>query len=127
MIMNVEKQIQYWIDAANENVDVAEFLINGKKTVECLFFCHLALETILKAHLTKFTKQTPPKIHNLISIADKANLELDDQTRFFFSIMNKFQMEGRYRNEIAERPIFEIAKNYFEVTKQKIKWLKEKL
>ena len=84
--MNVEKQIQYWVDATNENLDVAEYLINEKKTVEYLFFCHLALETILKAHLTKFTKQTPPKIHNLISIADKANLELDDQTRFFFQL-----------------------------------------
>lgn len=99
--MNVEKQIQYWIDATNENVDVAEYLINGKKTVDCLFFSHLALETILKAHLTKFTKQTPPKIHNLISIADKANIELDAQTK--------------------------LLKTIFDVTKQKIKWLKEKL
>ena len=125
--MNVEKQIQYWIDATNENVDVAEYLINGKKTVECLFFSHLALETMLKAHLTKFTKQTPPKIHNLISIADKANVELDDQTRNFFSIMNKFQMEGRYRNELVERPPLEIAKNYFAVTKQKLQWLNQML
>ena len=125
--MNVEKQIQYWITSVEEDMAVAEYLIKGNLNVEALFFCHLALECMLKAHVTKFTQQTPPKLHNLLSLAEKGDVKLDESTTNFFALMKKFQLEGRYRMEIVERPPLEITRNYFEVTKQKLQWLKQTL
>jgi len=41
-------------------------------------------------------ENAPPKIHILISLADKTKLILPDSDRKFLSEMNQFQLEGRY-------------------------------
>ncbi len=45
-------------------MESAEILLDKKKTQQSLFFCHLALEKMLKALFTHNTGQVPPKTHN---------------------------------------------------------------
>jgi hypothetical protein len=54
--MNVAKQIDYWCTSSNEDWDVAVGLLERGKIRHGLFFLHLSLEKILKAHVLFATK-----------------------------------------------------------------------
>ena len=86
--MNVERQINHWITSAEEDFQIATLLFNDKREIHCLFYCHLVLEKMIKAHIAKQTKKTPPRIHNLISLAEKGLIELDEPTKYFFNAMH---------------------------------------
>ena len=62
----------------------------------CLFLAHLAIEKMLKAHVTRRTKDVPPRIHNLVRLAEIAELSLDSEKLTFLRSFDVYQMEGRY-------------------------------
>lgn len=51
--MNINKQIEYWKSGAVNDIDTAELLIRNNKLLHGLFFCHLVIEKIIKAHVVK--------------------------------------------------------------------------
>ncbi len=72
-------------------------MFKSKDYIHALFFSHLVLEKLCKAHWVKTnTANTPPKIHNLITLASQANLQLTVADVGFLGQMNQFQLEGRY-------------------------------
>ena len=54
--INFKKVVDFWNESAQNNFETAEFLFNGKKYADCLFFCHLAIEKALKGLVVKETK-----------------------------------------------------------------------
>jgi HEPN domain-containing protein len=94
--MTQEEQINYWITIAENDLPVAEILFNNGHYVWCLFIGHLILEKILKAHYVKDTGPTPPKIHDLVKLADKTKLALTGSHKLFLDEINDFQLEARY-------------------------------
>ncbi|TSC52377.1 MAG: hypothetical protein CEO40_251, partial [Parcubacteria group bacterium LiPW_72] len=54
--INVQKVVDFWNESAQRNFETAEFLFKGEKYADCLFFCHLAIEKILKGLVVKETK-----------------------------------------------------------------------
>ncbi len=96
------QHIDYWILTGTDDIGAVEVLFEGRKYVQALFFTHLALEKILKAHWVKDNVgNTPPKIHNLISLYKQTRLKLPDDELAFLLRMNTFQMEGRYPEYIS--------------------------
>jgi len=77
--MNIEKQIEYWKESSDEDFAAAQSLLEKGHFRHSLFFAHLALEKMLKAHVTKRIKDIPPRIHNLVRLAEIANLNLDQE------------------------------------------------
>lgn len=72
-------------------------MYKSKEYLQALFFAHLVLEKLCKAHWVKDNKENiPPKIHNLITLVSKTKLELPDADKEFLSQMNQFQLQGRY-------------------------------
>lgn len=49
-MINIEKQIAHWRNGAEEDWSVAQELIERGRVRHGLFFAHLALEKMLKAH-----------------------------------------------------------------------------
>lgn len=95
--MTKEDHINYWIDTANKDWQALQNMFKSKDYVHALFFSHLVLEKLCKAYWVKTnTANTPPKIHNLITLAAQANLQLTETYIEFLSQMNQFQLEGRY-------------------------------
>ncbi len=72
--MDINKQIKYWRDSAEEDISTAEILANKDRFLHALFFCHLSIEKIIKAHVVKSTNEIPPKSHNLFLLSEKAKL-----------------------------------------------------
>jgi HEPN domain-containing protein len=91
-----EDHISFWQKSAEQDKDTMNYLFTGKKYVHALFFAHLMMEKLLKAHWVKDNKGNyPPKIHNLNIIHAQTKLLLTEEELNFCADMNKFQMEGR--------------------------------
>lgn len=123
MLPDIKKQIKYWRDGAVDNLETAEILIEKGKRLEGLFFCHLAIEKALKAHVTKTTKEAPPKTHNLQRLADIARLGLQESDYRFLGEMMEFQIEGRYPEMGPKVPDKRKTAGYFKKSKETVEWL----
>ncbi len=127
MTFNIEKQIDYWKSGADNDLETAEILIQNKKFVQGLFFCHLCIEKITKALVVKTTLQIPPKSHDIFYLADKASIDLPEEKQLIIQILMKYQLEGRYPEYYPTPPSLELTIKYFKDTQNLLKWLKTKL
>ena len=55
-----------------------------------------SIEKILKAHVVRKTGEMPPRIHNLVRLAELAGITLDSRRADLLRRFNLFQLEGRY-------------------------------
>jgi HEPN domain-containing protein len=68
-----------------------------------LFFAHLSLEKICKAHWINCSETNiPPKTHNLLFLLSQTTLHLADEQKEFLLEINRFQIEGRYPEQILK-------------------------
>lgn len=106
--------IAYWKTTADKDWVAAGHLLEKGDYLHCLFFAHLTLEKLLKAHFVKDnTSDFPPKTHNLLVLISQTNLSpLPDHLKTL-SQVNQFQIDGRYPDyklnmfKIADRPYTE--------------------
>jgi len=75
----LEKSIKYWQDGALSDFKAAQGLFENKSYPQCLFFCHLTVEKLLKALVVKEIKDSAPYIHDLRRLADMAKLDLNEE------------------------------------------------
>jgi HEPN domain-containing protein len=61
-----------------------------------LFFVHLALETILKAHVCRATRDVPPRLHLLLRLAERPAIGFSEGQQEFFARFDRHHLEGRY-------------------------------
>jgi len=85
-MINIQKQIDYWIDSAEDDILTADLLIREKRLLHGLFFCHLVIEKAIKAHYVKTTGNVAPRTHNLINLSETAGLTYTDDTQIFIGI-----------------------------------------
>jgi HEPN domain-containing protein len=64
-----------------------------------LFFGHLTLEKLLKAVFTKSEDKTPPFSHNLVYLAEKAGLVLNEEKVELLEEITDLNLEARYPDE----------------------------
>jgi HEPN domain-containing protein len=126
-MINLEKQITYWINGAEDDLITADLLIREKRILHGLFFCHLVIEKAIKAHVVKESGEVAPRSHNLIYLAEKASLDFDNDTEIFLGILMKYQLQGRYPDYNPNLPDEQKVGEYFKKTKVLLKWLKERL
>lgn len=100
MIMDKEKQIEYWLNAAELDWKTANDIFeSGKNYHFCLFICHLVIEKLLKALVIKETENFPPKTHNLLYLSDLAKITVNSNDIKLLQELNQFQMDTRYPDE----------------------------
>ena len=106
-MVNVAKHIEYWKQSAGEDLVVAGELVEKGRYRHGLFFMHLTLEKLLKAHVCKSTNALAPKIHNLRRLAELARLNLSEEFIDVVADMNDYNLEGRY----PEAPLAPISES----------------
>jgi len=122
-MIDISKQITYWQESAREDWEVAIELVGNNRSRHGLFFAHLALEKILKAHVCKETRDLAPKIHNLIDLAQLANLTLTSHQSDIFTEMNSFNIRGRYPDSLSTKSTKEETRYYIKRAEEIFKWL----
>ena len=66
---------------ANNDWDAIQKMYKVKTYLHALFFAHLVLEKSFKAHWVKDNEgNAPPKIHNLLYLAEKTKLSVSQET-----------------------------------------------
>ena len=92
-----QEHITYWVETADKDWAAIQTMYKAKTYLHALFFAHLVLEKLLKAHWVKDNEENfPPKVHNLLNILAKTTLQLPDTDKDFLATLNQFQLEGRY-------------------------------
>ena len=126
-MIDINKQIQYWKQGADSDIETAEILISNKKVLQGLFWCHLCLEKIIKAHVAKATKDIPPYSHDLLYLLRKTDIVINDEDTEFLGLMMKYQLEGRYADYQPYIPDNKKVNDYLYKTKELLICLKKKL
>jgi HEPN domain-containing protein len=126
--MNIEKQITFWRSGAEEDFEVAKELVEKGRTRHGLFFAHLAVEKLLKAHVVKTTQDIPPKIHNLVRLAQLTGLPISEEMETFFRRLNAYQLDGRYPETTTGESIVEYhATTIIDSAQEVLQWLIQQL
>ena len=127
-MIDINKHVTYWVESAKKDLKFANRCIfRDKETAYGLFFVHLALEKAIKAHVVKETKEIPPKIHNLNSLAKLGNIQFSQEQSDFCGKMNFYNIEGRYHDTFLTQPPLDDAKEYHKQAEELISWLIKQL
>ena len=129
--MNLNEKVEYWIELATEDIEVAQELLNIGKVLYAGFMCHLAVEKALKAKIESIGK-TPLKIHNLIRLAEMGGLLIimTDEKKELFKTLNPLQIEARYpehKKKIADALTSEECAGMILQAKDMITWISTQL
>ncbi len=126
-MIDIQKHIEYWQEGADEDLEVAQELAQRGRTRHGLFLAHLALEKLLKAHVTRHIRNVPPKIHALLRLADLAGLALSDEQRRFLARFDRYQIEGRYPKMLGPAPTVAVATQEMREAEEMYLWLTQLL
>ncbi len=117
-MLEIEPQVRFWRDGAQEDLVVAQELLERGRLRHGLFFLHLALEKLLKAHVCRHTRDLAPRTHNLVRLAEVANVNLSEQQKDILAEINPFALAGRYPDALSPLPTSTEAKTYTDRAKE---------
>lgn len=126
-MIDIEKQVAYWRDSALSDWEAAQVLLRRKLVWQGLFFVHLALEKVIKAHVCRKTQGLAPYSHNLVRLADVAELPLSPEQRRILARANQFNLEGRYPDQGALEPSSHYAAEFSRQAQEVYQWLLSQL
>ena len=122
-MIDIEKHVYHWRTGAEEDLVVAKDLINSSHIRHGLFFLHLCLEKLLKAHVCHATKDLAPPIHNLPRLARLASLTFESEQNELLADLNSFNIEGRYPELLNPSPSKIEATDYLAKVEDMYLWL----
>ena len=128
--MNSIDLMEYWFKSSDEDYDTMLYMKAGKKNTWCLFMGHLVIEKLLKGLYAKNNLNDPiaPKIHNLILLSQKANLEVPAEIREKIQTINTFNISARYddyKKTFDEKCTDDYTSEQVKNVEEVRKWLKE--
>lgn len=126
----MEKQVSYWLAQSDNDMPVAESMLDNGHYTWSLFIGHLVLEKIFKAIYVKEHQKIAPRTHDLVKLAKSTSLKLSDEQLIFLSEVSDFNMEGRYpdeKNEFTKKCDKEFATDYLGRIKEMRAWLKKQI
>lgn len=123
-----DKLIRYWIESSDEDFDTMITMFESKKFNWALFVGHLMIEKLLKALFVKTNTDYPPFIHNLLRLAEKCDLELNDDKRLFLVTVTAFNINARYDDyklSFQQKCTPEFTATWIENLKINRQWIKK--
>lgn len=123
-MVNIAKHISYWRNGAEEDWEAAKQLIESNKIRHGLFFLHMVLEKILKAHICRSINDVAPRLHNLVRLAELSGIVFEQKRIDLLAEMNPFNIEGRYPEVWGAVPSRNEADILKQRTKELYEWLK---
>jgi len=124
--------MKYWIESSDEDYEAMKVLYNSKKYSWSLFIGHLIIEKLLKGLYAKKNINSPhaPKIHNLILLSQRAELDVPQEIREKIKMINTFNINARYddfKKEFYNKCTFEYTTEQIKNVEEVQQWLKEQL
>lgn len=127
---NKEKLMQYWLESSDDDYETMEALYASNRYNWTLFVGHLMVEKLLKAYYVKINEDYPPFIHNLLRLAEKAGVELDEENKLFFITVTAFNINARYddyKMSFQKKCTPEFTAYWIDKLRNKRQWIKKLL
>jgi HEPN domain-containing protein len=122
--------IDYWVKSSDQNFSTMNNLFASKDYSWALFMGHLVVEKLLKAYYVKHADTIVPHVHNLLLIAEKSNLNLNDEQKDFLQTVTRFNIKARY-DDFKFQFYKQCTENFTSEWIEKIKefriWIKKEL
>ncbi len=128
--MNQKEIVNYWISEAEESLGVARHLFEKEDYSYALFFGHLAIEKIIKAILAQRLEQQIPRSHNLLRLAQEADIDITDELKHSLIRITTFNLESRYpdyKQEFRRKCTAQFTSKELKRVEEIFVWLKSKL
>ena len=128
----MEKQIKYWIDLSDYDLETAEAMLSGRRYLYVGFMCHQTIEKAFKAYFSKLKSETAPYSHSLSYLAKKGEFYdlFTEKQKEFIDQVEPLNIEARYpsHKEKLLRSLSESkCREIISQTKELQKWIKERL
>lgn len=124
----MDKGTANWVALAEYDLETARHMLTSGRYLYVVFLCHLALEKILKAHVSAIREETPPKTHDLIYLIRLTGLDIPSQYLDFIGKINTASIPTRYPDDL-QRALEDyprsVVKEYLRQTEEIVKWLKQ--
>lgn len=95
-IEDSERIIQHWVSTSNKDYKTMQNLLKSGDFSWALFLGHLVLEKLLKAHYVKRHKKQAILSHDLLRLATKVGLKIDDEVEEWLDSITTFNINARY-------------------------------
>jgi HEPN domain-containing protein len=117
-----------WLAQVDYDIATAEQMLHTGRYIYVIFMSHMALEKALKALVTEETQKLPPRTHNLIDLAQRAQVVLSQEQQDFLGKLNNTSVVVRYPDDlsamVSQYPEA-IAQDYLARTKELILWVRQ--
>lgn len=117
---------QGWVDQAQYDLETARAMLASGRYLYVLFCCQQAVEKALKAVIVRKTGAMPPRVHNLLRLAEAADARADQEQSRFLGELSAYYIQSRYPEEIkaAGSTITRgLADDVMKNTEQTIRWV----
>ena len=117
---------QSWAEQSRYDLDTARAMLASNRYLYVLFCCQQAVEKALKSVIVRYTGKLPPRIHNLVQLAEEAGIGVQIEQRRFLGELSAYYIQSRYPEEIKELGSTitqESADEILKKTEELIQWL----
>lgn len=128
--MQIQKFIEYWNKGAEDDFKTAQVLFDSGRNHHSLFFCHLVIEKMLKAVVTKNTKEPAPYGHSLVRLAELTGLDFSQSQLDDLAEITTFNIRARYddhKRNFYKKATKKFTQNYIYKTRKLYLWLEKHL
>ncbi|MBC8548820.1 MAG: HEPN domain-containing protein [Candidatus Brocadiales bacterium] len=128
--MDKEELVKYWISSSDRDFKAMIHLLEKDDYTWSLFIGHLVLEKLMKACYVYCVSNNPPFIHDLVRLADKAHIELDEKQKDILDNISTFNLRARYddyKMEFHKKCSKEFTKKWVLNIREFREWLKKEL
>jgi HEPN domain-containing protein len=94
--MEQKELIDYLISSSDDDFKAMLHSFQSKDYNWSLFIGHIVIEKLLKAYCIKQKNESPPYIHDLLRIAEKAGLSLTEEEKDLLDTITAFNIQARY-------------------------------
>jgi HEPN domain-containing protein len=124
-MLTKQQHIDYWLHSAEEDWLTVKAMFTARRYMHGLFWAHLMLEKLTKAHWVKSHEENiPPKVHNIVWLMEESGIGFGEETTAFLIEFNRFQLSSRYPDYMGK--INKICTETFATeTLEKIKEIKQ--
>lgn len=121
--IDVSAQTRYWKEGSTDDLEAARALLAAAKIRHAGFFVHLAIEKAIKARVVAATRDLPPRSHDLLLLAQRAEIDLTLEQRDFMGRVQVYCLEGRYPSEAPPPPAAQTVARDLQDAEEMVRWL----
>lgn len=94
--MQKQDLIDYWLKTSDNDYNTMLNLFKSKDYHWSLFIGHLVIEKLLKAIYVKTIDNSPPRIHDLLRLAERVGLNIREDQKDALDLITTFNINARY-------------------------------